>query len=61
MERRPVRNGKIACPNPDDRYDCWGRITYEEPKLIIANPTEQVVTRPFLMHNFFAERATRES
>jgi 5-methylcytosine-specific restriction endonuclease McrA len=25
-----VRFGRISCPNPDKRDDCWGRITYDQ-------------------------------
>lgn len=28
--RAKVQYGRISCPNPDDRDDCWGRITYEQ-------------------------------
>ncbi len=28
-----VRNERITCPNPNDRDDCWGRISYEEAEV----------------------------
>jgi hypothetical protein len=28
-----VRNDRITCPNPDDRDDCWNRITYEDAEV----------------------------
>jgi len=28
-----VRYDRITCPNPNDRDDCWGRITYDEAEV----------------------------
>lgn len=28
-----VRNNRLRCPNPEDRGDCWGLITYEQAEV----------------------------
>jgi hypothetical protein len=33
-----VRKGRITCPNPEDREDCWGRISYEEAEVDHREP-----------------------
>jgi len=33
-----VRKGRITCPNPEDREDCWGRISYEEAEVDHRKP-----------------------
>jgi|HubBroStandDraft_6_1064221.scaffolds.fasta_scaffold156953_1 hypothetical protein len=33
-----VRKNRITCPNPEDRDDCWGRISYEEAEVDHRKP-----------------------